>query len=262
MTLSFNWVNPPRWICAICGMAASVGMRRVALKRRTGGGGGAPGPRRLLLLAAGSATALLVAACSSGTGTPAAAAPLAKIQYSNSSLFSGAVLEQPYSLPTETFINTEGVSTTLKVPAKGDLTLVFYGFTHCGDDCPTTMADIEAALRGMPAAEQSRITMDFMTTDPWRDTGPVMRAWLNQYNTAFQGYTAASWNTLHASAVSLGVDMEKPASFAGDYQVTHGLQVLGFTSDGKAHIEWLVETIQVDQLRSDFELILKGTPIQ
>jgi protein SCO1/2 len=250
MTLSFNWVNPPRWICAICGMAASLGMRQVAPKRHARGG--APGPRRLLLLAAGSATALLLAGCSSGSGTPAAAAPLV----------SGAVLEQPYSLPTETFINTEGVSTTLKVPAKGDLTLVFYGFTHCGDDCPTTMADIEAALRGMPAAEQSRITMDFMTTDPWRDTGPVMRAWLNQYNTAFQGYTAANWSILHASAVSLGVDMEKPASFAGDYQVTHGLQVLGFTSDGKAHIEWLVENIQVDQLRSDFELILKGTPIQ
>ena len=240
-------------------MAASVGMRQVVSKRRTADGR-APGARRLLLLAAGSGAALLLAACSSGA-TPAAA-PLAKIQYTNDSRFSGAVLDEPYTLPTQTLINTAGVSAPLAVPAKGDLTLVFYGFTHCGDDCPTTMADIEAALRGMPAAEQARITMDFITTDPWRDTGPVMRAWLNQYNTAFQGYTAASWDTLHASAASLGVDMEKPASFAGDYQVNHGLQVLGFTSDGKAHIEWLVETVTVEQLRSDFELILNGTPIQ
>jgi len=236
-------------------------MRQVVSKRRTGAAGGTPTARRLLLVAVGSSTALLLAACSSGSTAPAAA-PLAKIQYTNDSRFSGEVLEQPYALPTETLINTEGVSAPLKVPAKGDLTLVFYGFTHCGDDCPTTMADIEAALRGMPAAEQARITMDFVTTDPWRDTGPVMRTWLNQYNTAFQGYTAASWDTLHASAVSLGIDMEKPTSFAGNYQVTHGLQVLGFTSDGEAHIEWLVETIQVEQLRSDFELILNGTPIQ
>ena len=221
-----------------------------------------PGGRLLLLLAAGTGAALLLAGCSSGAAAPSSKVPLAKIQYTDSSQFAGAVLQQPYSLPTQTFINTEGQSTTLKVPAKGDLTLVFYGFTHCGDDCPTTMADIESALRGMPAAEQSRITMDFLTTDPWRDTPAVMRTWLNQYNTAFQGYTASSWDTLHASAASLGVDMEKPASFAGNYQVTHGLQVLGFTSDGKAHIEWLVETIQVLQLRSDFELILNGTPIQ
>ena len=236
-------------------------MRQVAAKRHSGGVGSAPG-RRLLLAAVGSGAALLLAACSSGTTGPAASAPLAKIQYTNSSRFSGAVLDEPYALPTQTLIDTNGVSAPLKAPAKGDLTLVFYGFTHCGDDCPTTMADIEAALRGMPAAEQARITMDFVTTDPWRDTGPVMRTWLNQYNPAFQGYTAASWDTLHASAAALGIDMEKPASFAGNYQVDHGLQVLGFTSDGKAHIEWLVETIQVVQLRSDFELILNGTPIQ
>jgi protein SCO1 len=230
--------------------------------RHTSETGGRRRGRRLLLLAAGSSAALLLAGCSSGSTAAAGSVPLAKVQYVNDSKFSGAVLDQPYSLPTETFINTSGQNTTLKVPAKGDLTLVFYGFTHCGDDCPTTMADIEAALRGMPAAEQSRITMDFLTTDPWRDTPSVLRTWLNQYNTAFQGYTAASWDTLHTSAASLGVDMEKPTSFAGNYQVTHGLQVLGFTSDGKAHIEWLVETIQVEQLRSDFELILNGTPIK
>ena len=230
--------------------------------RHTSETGGRRRGRRLLLLAAGSSAALLLAGCSSGPTAAAGSVPLAKVQYVNDSKFSGAVLDQPYSLPTETFINTSGQNTALKVPAKGDLTLVFYGFTHCGDDCPTTMADIEAALRGMPAAEQSRITMDFLTTDPWRDTPSVLRTWLDQYNTAFQGYTAASWDTLHTSAASLGVDMEKPTSFTGDYQVTHGLQVLGFTSDGKAHIEWLVETIQVEQLRSDFELILNGTPIK
>lgn len=240
-------------------------MRHVLADRWTAASAVARRRRRLLALTAGAGAAALLAGCSAGS--PAAAGsgggtPLAKIQYVNDSKFSGDVLDQPYSLPTQTFIDTSGQSATLKVPAKGDLTLVFYGFTHCGDDCPTTMADIESAIRGMPAAEQSRITMDFLTTDPWRDTPPVIRAWLNQYNTAFQGFTASSWDVLHASAASLGVDMEKPASFTGNYQVTHGLQVLGFTSDGKAHIEWLVETIQVLQLRSDFEQILNGAPIK
>ena len=239
-------------------------MRHLVADRPTGNTPVARRRRRVSALAAGAGAIALAAVAGCSWGSPAAAGgtPLAKIQYVNDSKFFGEVLEQPYSLPTQTFINTSGQSATLTVPAKGDLTLVFYGFTHCGDDCPTTMADIESAIRGMPAAEQSRITMDFFTTDPWRDTPPVIRAWLNQYNTAFQGYTASSWDVLHASAASLGVDMEKPASFAGNYQVTHGLQVLGFTSDGKAHIEWLVETIQVLQLRSDFEQILNGTPIK
>jgi protein SCO1 len=190
-----------------------------------------------------------------------AAGPVAKVEYTSTSAFAGDVLTTPFALPTQTFTDTGGAQSALQLPAKGDVTLVFYGFTHCTDDCPTTMADIEAALRGMPQAEQDRIGMDFVTTDPWRDTPAVLRAWLSQYNPKFTGYTAA-WSTIHTSGASLGIDVEMPTTRAGDYQVTHGLQVLAFTSDGKAHIEWLVEELTVTQLRHDFQLILDGTPIR
>jgi protein SCO1/2 len=210
-----------------------------------------------LAVAACALTAAL-AGCSAGTS---AAAPAAQVQYSPSSVFSGAVLTTPYSLPTATFTDTSGAPATLKAPGPGNLTLVFYGFTHCADDCPTTLADIASALRGMPPAQQERIGMDFVTSDPWRDTPAVIRTWLNQYNPRFNGYTA-SWDTIHATAAALGISLDKPASLSGDYQVTHGLQVLGFTPDGKAHIEWLIEDIQVLQLRHDLQLILSGTPIR
>ncbi len=215
--------------------------------------------RCALRLAAGAcALAAALAACSSRSPSTT---PAAQVQYSNASVFSGAVLTSPYSLPTATFTDTTGAPTTLRPPAPGNLTLVFYGFIHCADDCPTTMADIAAALRGMPQAQQDRVTVDFVTSDPWRDTPAVMRAWLNRFNSGFTGYTAA-WDTVHSAAAALGIDLEKPASRVGDYQVTHGLQVLGFTSDGKAHIEWLIKDIQVLQLRHDLQLILSGTPIR
>lgn len=197
------------------------------------------------------------------TGCAAQAAPagsVAQIQYSPQSRYSGAVLTRPFSLPAQTFTDTGGVRGPLKAPAPGGVTLVFYGFTHCSDDCPTTLADIEAALRALPREQQDRISMDFVTSDPWRDDPATMRAWLDRYNTRFTGYTA-DWDTVLASAGPLGVDLEKPASFSGDYQVTHGLQVFGFTSDGKAHIEWLIKDIRVEQLRADLRLILAGTPI-
>lgn len=207
---------------------------------------------------AACAAVTMPAACSA---TSPSAAPAAQIQYSPSSVYSGAVLSTPYSLPSATFTDTSGASATLKPPAPGNLTLVFYGFTHCTDDCPTTLADIAAALRGMPEAQQARIGMDFVTSDPWRDTPAVIRAWLDRYNTRFNGFTA-SWDTIRDTAAGLGISLQKPASLNGDYQVTHGLQVLGFTSDGKAHIEWLIEDIQVLQLRHDLQLILSGTPIR
>ena len=221
-----------------------------------------PRNRRIFATTAAGVLALAgLAGCASSTSSGAAA--VAQVtQLGPTSAYYGFALAKAYSLPAGTFSSTAGGSTAIKAPAKGDLTLVFYGFTHCTDDCPTTVADISAAWRGLPAAEQKRISFDLVTTDPWRDTTSVMKTWLGRFDLpSAQGLTA-SWDVIHDSGSAVGVDVEKPTSFAGDYQVTHGLQVLGYTSDGKAHIEWLVEQITVPQLRADLARVLSGAPIQ
>jgi protein SCO1/2 len=212
-------------------------------------------------MAAGVLALASLAGCASSTSSGAAA--VAQItQLGPTSAYNGFVLTKAYGLPTGTFSSTGGGSTEIEAPAKGDLTLVFYGFTHCTDDCPTTVADISAAWRGLPAAEQKRITFDLVTTDPWRDTTSVMKTWLGRFDLPSSQGLTASWDVIHDSGSGVGVDVEKPTSFAGDYQVTHGLQVLGYTSDGEAHIEWLAEQITVPQLRADFARVLSGAPIQ
>ena len=199
--------------------------------------------------------------CASTTSASTSAVAQAT-QIGPSSAYSGFVLTKPYALPSGTFDATGGGTTSIKAPAAGDLTLVFYGFTHCTDDCPTTMADVSAAWRELPAAEQKRITIDLVTTDPWRDTTSVMAAWLKRFDLPSSTGLTGSWDVIHNSGATIGVDVEKPVDFSGDYQVTHGLQVLGYTSDGKAHIEWLAEQITVPQLSADFARILSGAAIQ
>ena len=210
--------------------------------------------------ALGTALAAAAAGCSSSGSDQTPTAQISQI--GPSSAYAGPVLTKPFGLPTGTFQSTAGGTESIKTPAKGDLTLVFYGFTHCDDDCPTTMADISAAWRGLPQDEQGRITIDVVTTDPWRDTTPVLASWLARFNLPSSTGLTASFDTIEASGASVGVDVEKPTDMSGDYQVTHSLQVLGYTSDGKAHIEWLVEDITVEQLRADFARILSGAAIQ
>jgi protein SCO1/2 len=217
---------------------------------------------RIAAAAAAGVFALgLLAGCSSqsaASGSPVAqASPIGP-----ASAYNGFVLTKPYALPSGTFTSTDGTSTGVKAPAEGDLTLVFYGFTHCDDDCPTTVADLSAAWRGLPADEQKRITFDLITTDPWRDTPSVMAAWLKRFDLPSSQGLTASWNVIHDSGASVGVDVEKPASMTGDYQVTHGLQVLAYTSDGQAHLEWLVEQLTVPQVRADLARVLSGAPIR
>jgi len=202
-----------------------------------------------------------LAGCASSSSTTGASAAQVK-QIGPTSAYNGFVLTKAYGLPAGTFTSTDGGSTTIKAPAKGDLTLVFYGFTHCTDDCPTTVADVSAAWRGLPAAEQKRITFDLITTDPWRDTTSVMKTWLGRFALPSSQGLTGSWDVIHDSGSTVGVDVEKPTSFAGDYQVTHGLQVLGYTSDGESHIEWLAEQLTVGQLRADFARVLSGAAIQ
>lgn len=205
--------------------------------------------------------AATLAGCSSST--TAAGSPVAQAsQIGPTSAYKGFVLTKPYALPPGTFTSSAGGTTAVKAPAKGDLTLVFYGFTHCDDDCPTTVADIGAAWRGLPTDEQKRITFDLVTTDPWRDTPSVMATWLKRFDLPSSVGLTASWDVIHDSGAAVGVDVEKPLNFSGDYQVTHGLQVLAYTSDGKAHLEWLVEQLSVPQLRADLARVLSGAPIQ
>ena len=236
-------------LCGSVGSRGTIGAVNLLRNRRT-----------VAITAAGVLALASLAGCASSSSS---AAPVAQItQIGPTSAYSGFVLAKPYRLPAGDFSSTDGGSTAIKAPAKGDLTLVFYGFTHCTDDCPTTVADLSAAWRGLPAAEQKRITFDLVTTDPWRDTTSVMKTWLARFDLPSSQGLTASWNVIHDSGSAVGVDVEKPTSFAGDYQVTHGLQVLGYTSDGEAHIEWLPEQLTVEQLRADLARVLSGAPIQ
>ena len=53
--------------------------------------------------------------------------------------------------------------------ADNDLTLVFFGYTHCPDICGIVMSTVASALNRLDAADRSRVDMVFVTTDPARD---------------------------------------------------------------------------------------------
>ncbi|UYM05677.1 SCO family protein [Solicola gregarius] len=69
----------------------------------------------------------------------------------------------------------------------GEATAVFFGYTHCPDVCPTTMADLGAAYRQLEPAVRDKVTVVFVTEDPARDTPRVLRRWLDRYDKDFVG---------------------------------------------------------------------------
>jgi len=71
---------------------------------------------------------------------------------------------------------------------KGRPFLVFFGFTHCPEVCPTTMFDISEILRKL-GPDADRVGAIFVTVDPERDTAPVLKDYLSSFDPHLAGLT-------------------------------------------------------------------------
>jgi protein SCO1 len=147
----------------------------------------------------------------------------------------GTSLARPFQEPDLTLTGTSGRPVNLIKATDGKLTLLYFGYTHCPDVCPTTMADLAGALRLLTPAQRDRIAVVFVTSDPWRDTPKVLKSWLASFNPSFIGLTG-DFTKIRSAARSLGIPLEKPSSMTGDYEMTHGAEVLPFGTDHRAHV--------------------------
>ena len=89
--------------------------------------------------------------------------------------------------PEFVLTDTNGKRFDFTAETQGRPTFVYFGYTHCPDECPTAMADVAAALRKTTDSLRSKVRVVFVTTDPKRDTAPVLRQWLDQFSTDFVG---------------------------------------------------------------------------
>nr|UXE44619.1 hypothetical protein Hi04_10k_c2835_00024 [uncultured bacterium] len=134
------------------------------------------GVRRALALV----SLVLLTACSSGGGAkPAVSA--APVSYHG--VEPTSVLPRPEYVLTD----TSGHSFDFMKETEGLPTFVYFGYTHCPDECPTAMADLAAALRQTTPAIRAEVKVVFVTTDPARDSAFVLRRWLDQFSTSFIG---------------------------------------------------------------------------
>jgi protein SCO1/2 len=69
---------------------------------------------------------------------------------------------------------------------RGKAVVLFFGFAHCPDVCPTTLADIAASVRSLgPDAERVQVVM--VTVDPERDTPEVLKKYVTAFDSRFLG---------------------------------------------------------------------------
>jgi protein SCO1/2 len=184
-------------------------------------------------------------------------APVSNLQVNDSDGLNGAVLPKPYVVPRVRLTDTSGAAFDLATEARKPLTLVFFGYTHCPDICQVVMANIASALVRLDADQRSKVDMAFVTTDPARDSGRVLRAYLDRFNPRFEGVTGRLPSIVRAGK-AFDVTIEKGQKLAsGGYDVGHGTQVVGLLPDRTAPFVWTEGTDPGD-LAADIERILDG----
>ena len=197
------------------------------------------------------AVAVVAAACSSGAAAPQ---PSELHDKPTGGRYQGFGLVPPQPRPSFTLTDTSGKSYAFGRATAGKPTLLYFGYTHCPDVCPTTMADIGQALRTVPSDIQRRTQVVFVTTDVKRDTGPVMAAWLAHFDTdlpnRFVGLTGTQAQIDAAQAAA-------HVQLAEDEGQQHAAEVLLYGSDDYARVQYLQSTNEADQIGHDLPLVAK-----
>jgi protein SCO1/2 len=160
--------------------------------------------------------------------------------------YRGRMLPQPQEKVDFTLTDTEGQPFHFREETDGQVTLLFFGYTHCPDICPIHMANIAAVLDDFDFSLRRQFKVIFVSVDAERDTPERLRAWLDNFDDSFIGLRGTV-EEVNAISVSLGLPGSvKVENEEGDYLVGHSASVLVFTKDNLAHISYPFGTRQAD----------------
>jgi protein SCO1 len=107
----------------------------------------------------------------------------------------------------------------------GGWTLWFFGFTHCPDVCPMTLATLNMVDRVLAEADALRPHVLMVSVDPARDTPEALAGYVPFFNDAFLGVTGDA-GQIRELTDRLGILVRYVARDDGDYTVDHGAGLL------------------------------------
>ena len=137
---------------------------------------------------------------------------------------------------------------------RGKAVVLFFGFTHCPDICPTTLAEISQAIRSLgPDAERVQLLM--VSVDPERDTQDSLAKYVTAFDARFLGLRGDLAATRKVAA-EFKIYFEKRKQ--GDsYSVDHSAQ--SYVIDPQGRLRLLVRHDRIAQdLAPDLRTLLKG----
>jgi protein SCO1/2 len=161
---------------------------------------------------------------------------------------TGADYAQGFDLP-----DVEGRRRTL-ADFKGKVTVVFFGYTHCPDVCPTTMLELAAVKKAL-GADGERVQGIFVTVDPERDTAALLKVYIDNFGSGFVALRGTPDETKAAAKAFKVFYAKVPGSTEDSYTMDHTAGSYIFDAQGKVRLFTRYGT-GAEALASDLKALL------
>lgn len=173
---------------------------------------------RMFLAACLVGAALLVAGC--GKSEPA---------FQNLDLTGNKQFGSDFALS-----DTSGKARTI-ADYQGKAVVLFFGYTHCPDVCPTTMAELSQAMQQL-GADAKRVQVLFVTVDPERDTPQVLAQYVQAFDPSFVGLRPSDAQLAKVAKDFRVYYAKVPGKTAGSYTMDHTAASYVFDPSGKLRL--------------------------
>ncbi len=135
---------------------------------------------------------------------------------------------------------------------RGKVVVLFFGYTHCPDVCPTTLADQTLVMQKL-GADANKVQVLFITIDPERDTAALLAEYVPAFDARFLGLSGDAAATAQV-AKAFNIVYQKQPSKTG-YNMDHSAGT--FLIDPQGRVRLLAPYAQrVDWLTEDIRLLL------
>jgi protein SCO1 len=137
---------------------------------------------------------------------------------------------------------------------KGKWHLVFFGFTHCDDTCPTTLNEMSQALDQLSGKQRADVRIVFITVDPWRDTPQVLKSYVAKFAGPIVGLTGSGDQVKQAEAAYRVYSAKHPLP-GGGYDMDHSALIYVMDPEGRFTATLSIES-QADEMAARLRQLL------
>ena len=140
---------------------------------------------------------------------------------------------------------------------RGKAVLIFFGFTHCPDVCPTTLSDMRQVMQKLDK-DAEKLQVLFVTVDPKRDTQELLAKYVPSFHPTFLGLYGDEAATNKVAKDFKIVHQIQEGKTPESYTVAHTAASLVFDPQGRLRL-FINYGMEVDKVTADIKLLLKGT---